>query len=126
MKPTAPALAAITLAAAMLLAACASSTPPNAAQAQAPTSPPPFMYFTSQRSAPTIAQCLSGRVSGLRKSVTGNVTELSAGGRPGNAAWLITLNPTDAGTVVKVLKSSSDDDSVSEPKMRFDIARCSV
>lgn len=122
---TFPALAALTLASAATLAACGSAppAPPNAAQA--PTSAPPFMYFSSQRSPAAIARCLTSHVDGLHKSVADGATELAIG-RADDYAWLITLMPADAGSVVKVQKSPNDDGPVPEPQMRFYIARCTT
>jgi hypothetical protein len=105
---------------ALAIAACSS---PNVQEVR---SSAPVVYVQSLRAPDDISSCLRNRLGGLRANLVGGTTELTIGNGSENYAWLITLTPTDAGSVVKVQKSAGDSDSVPEPEMRFDIARCTT
>jgi hypothetical protein len=107
--------------AALVLTACSS---PNVQEVR---SSEPVVYAQSMRAPDDISSCLRSRLGGLRMHVHDGETELAIGSGAENYGWLITLTPTGSGygTVVKVQKSS-DDESVPEPEMRFDIARCTT
>ncbi|GLU32409.1 sugar ABC transporter ATPase [Trinickia caryophylli] len=119
-KPFA-ALAAFTL---LGLTACGSAPTPSAQTGGAPAAArgsDSLMAFTSRRPATAIASCLEDRVHAVRRTAGGTATQLEVG----RQAWLITLAPAGSGTAVNV-RRSADDGPVSEPEMRFHIARCVV
>jgi hypothetical protein len=124
-------LLAIAVSVVAALTACGTTSPngtqtSTSASAQQTPGPAPLIYFQSKRPPSSISSCLASRISGLQKHVANGTTDLTTGGRSGHYAWLIELTPSGSGSVVKVQKSPGDDDSVPEPEMRFDIARCSV
>jgi hypothetical protein len=84
------------------------------------------MAFTSHRSPSSITSCLSSRMRGVHRASSGTATELVIGNGARANAWRITLAPAGAGSAVNVHKPSSDDGSVSEPELRYHIARCVV
>jgi len=84
------------------------------------------MAFTSRRTPSSITSCLSGRMHGVHRASSGSATELLVGNGARADAWRITLTPAGAGSAVNVHKPSSDDGSVSEPELRYHIARCVV
>lgn len=108
-------LRAASLAALSVMAACGSTAGPELRASS------PLIYVASTRSSADVASCLEDRLPSPSTSTVGNVSEL----RVGSDAWLVTLTPTARGSTVKVQKSDRDG-GLSEPEMRFDIARCSV
>ncbi|MGN6318020.1 sugar ABC transporter ATPase [Trinickia sp.] len=84
-----------------------------------------FMSFSSSRSPRTIARCLTSRLSQVSEHTGPGYTELDVGRSASGYAWLVTLMPIASGSNVKVEKAV-DDDSVSEPELRFAIARCTT
>lgn len=84
------------------------------------------MYFTSRRAPTAIASCLSSRMRGVHRTGGGAATELAIGSGARADTWHITLTPAGAGSAVNVHKPASDDGSVSEPELRYHIARCVV
>jgi hypothetical protein len=107
------------------LTACGSS-PGNTARADAGDALGTSMSFTSHRSSSAIASCLASRIGSVRRSIDGAATKLAVGGNTQDYAWLITLTPASAGTLVKVRIASDKDGPVPEPDMRFFIARCTA
>lgn len=114
------------------LAACGSS--PSASNgsgtsaALAAHSSDSAMAFTSRRAPTAIASCLSSRLHSVHRasaSASGG-TELAIGNGARADTWRITLVPAGSGSAVNVRKPSSDDGSVSEPELRYYIARCVV
>ncbi len=114
---------ALTLSAALLATACGSA-PQNASNANAGRSDS-FMAFSSARSPRAIARCLTSRLSRVDQRSGPGYTELGLGRSSSGYAWLVTLMPAAGGSNVKVEKAI-DDDSVSEPELRFAIARCTT
>lgn len=112
------------------LAACSSApTASNSAGASpglASDTSDSAMSFTSRRTPTAIASCLSSRMHGVHRTTGGATTELAIGSGGHDDTWRITLTPAGAGSAVNVRKPSSDDGSVSEPEMRYHIARCVV
>ncbi|NRO97567.1 hypothetical protein GWC77_16720 [Paraburkholderia sp. NMBU_R16] len=84
------------------------------------------MAFTSHRTPSSITSCLSSRMHGVHRASSGTATELVIGNGARTNTWRITLAPAGAGSAVNVHKPSSDDGSVSEPELRYHIARCVV
>lgn len=117
-RPLAIAPLALTVA---LLSACGSS-PQHVSAAGGTDS---FMAFSSSRSPRTIARCLTSRLSQVNERTGPGYTELDIGRSSSGYAWLVTLMPIVSGSNVKVEKAV-DDDSVSEPELRFAIARCTA
>ena len=111
----------------MLIAvsACSLAPPPStqagATPAVAARATDSLIAFTSGRAPSAIANCLTDRVHGVHRTAAGSATQLSVG----SDAWVITLTPAGGGTTVNVRKSA-DDEAISEPEMRFHIARCVV
>lgn len=83
------------------------------------------MLFSSARSPHAIASCLTNRLSHVAERRGAGYTELGVGRSSNGYAWLVTLTPSASGSNVKVEKAV-DDDSVSEPELRFAIARCTT
>lgn len=83
------------------------------------------MVFSSSHSPRTIAGCLTSRLSHVDERSGAGFTELGFGRSSNGYAWLMTLTPTATGANVRVEKAL-DDDSVSEPELRFAIARCTA
>lgn len=115
-------LATAALAPAVLLIACGSTTPQNSANTRDASAP---MAFSSSRSPRAIANCLTGRLSGVHRRTGAGYTELGVGRSADGYAWLITLAPSTAGSNVRV-EQTRGDDSVSEPELRLAIARCTT
>jgi hypothetical protein len=113
--------AAFTACATATLTACGSAplNTPNARGADAP------MLFSSARSPHAIASCLTSRLSHVSERRGAGFTELGVGRSSNGYAWLVTLTQSASGSNVKVEKAI-DDDSVSEPELRFAIARCTT
>ena len=84
-----------------------------------------LMLFSSARSPHAIASCLTNRLSHVAERRGAGYTELGVGRSSNGYAWLVTLTPAASGSNVKVEKAV-DDDSVSEPELRFAIARCTT
>jgi hypothetical protein len=116
-------LSVTVLAGAVALAACGS--PPMTTGASLDGSSDAPMVFSSSRSPRAIARCLSGRLSHVDERNGAGFTELGIGHSSNGYAWLVTLAPTAVGSNVRVEKAL-DDDSVSEPALRFAIARCTA
>jgi hypothetical protein len=104
--------------AAIFLAACGSSAPIRDASQ-------PIVFVASQRTPSYIAECLEDRLPRVRSSSVGGATELAVGSAS-NTAYFVTLTPSDAGSVVKVMRPANAPDDPPEPEMRFDIARCAT
>jgi hypothetical protein len=103
---------------ACFLAACGSSGPTRDASQ-------PIVFVASQRSASYVAECLESRLSRVRSSSVGGATELAIGS-DSNTAYFVTLTPSNAGSVIKVMRPANAPDDPPEPEMRFDIARCAT
>lgn len=103
---------------ALALAACGSSEPARDASQ-------PIVFVTSQRTASYISECLQDRLSRVRASSVGGATELAVGSSS-NTAYFVTLTPSNAGAVIKVMRPANAPDDPPEPEMRFDIARCAT
>lgn len=84
------------------------------------------MAFTSHRTPSSITSCLSSRMRGVHRTSSGTATELLVGNGTRADTWRITLTPAGVGSTVNVHKPTSDDGSVSEPELRYHIARCVV
>ncbi|HEX7682051.1 MAG TPA: sugar ABC transporter ATPase [Trinickia sp.] len=84
-----------------------------------------FMAFSSTRPPHAIARCLTSRLSRVDERSGPGYTELGLGRSSNGYAWLVTLMPAGGGSNVKVEKVI-DDESVSEPELRFAIARCTT
>ncbi len=112
---------AFTVFATAALTACGSAPlgTSNTRSAGAPT------LFSSARSPHAIASCLTSRLSHVDERRGAGYTELGIGRSSNGYAWLVTLTPSASGSNVKVEKAV-DDDSVSEPELRFAIARCTT
>jgi hypothetical protein len=104
------------------LAACGSAPPMGASTSSSSDAP---MVFSSARSPGAIAHCMSSRLSHVGQRTGAGFTELGFGRSSNGYAWLMTLTPTATGANVRVEKAL-DDDSVSEPELRFAIARCTA
>lgn len=113
--------AAVTLLAATALAACGTTAPdtPEAARSGEP------MLFFSSRSPHSIAHCLTEHLSHIDNHAGPGYTELGVGRSAKGYAWRVTLTPSGSGSNVRVEKAV-EDDSVSEPELRFTIARCTT
>lgn len=85
----------------------------------------PIVYVSSQRAPADIADCLEGRLSRVRMSRFGSATELAVGS-DSNHSYLVTLTPSNAGSIIKVMHPANAPDDPPEPEMRFDIARCAT
>jgi hypothetical protein len=103
---------------ALALAACGSSGPTRDASQ-------PMVFVTSQRTTPDITQCLEDRLPRVRASSVGGATELAVGS-DSNTSYFVTLTPSDAGSIIKVMRPANSPDDPPEPEMRFDIARCAT
>lgn len=114
--------AAVTTFATVALTACGGSAPLGTSNAGASDA---SMSFSSARSPRAIARCLTSRLSHVKEHTGAGYTELGLGHSSSGYAWLVTLTPSAAGSNVSVEKAV-DDDSVSEPELRFAIARCTT
>jgi hypothetical protein len=112
-------------AAALTIGLTACGSPPPMGGASTGSSADAPMVFSSSRSPRAIANCLSSRLSHVDKRTGAGFTELGFGRSSNGYAWLMTLTPTATGANVRVEKAL-DDDSVSEPELRFAIARCTA
>lgn len=108
--------AAATLA---VLAGCGSSSGP------ARDASLPMIYVSSSRAPADIADCLESRLSRMRTSRVGGTTEIAVGSDSNNS-YFVTLTPSHAGSVIKVMHPANAPDDPPEPEMRFDIARCAT
>lgn len=105
-----------------LLGACSSPGLPAPGSANAAhVGEAPMIYVQSARQPADITRCLQDRASNLRSATLGNATQLGDG-----HDWLITLTPSRGGSIVAVQKAVNASDSIPEPEMRFDIARCTT
>ena len=111
----------LALALAAALTACGSPTP----RVSSASGSDAFMAFSSSRSPRAIARCLTSRLSRVDERTGPGYTELDVGRTGSGYAWLITLTPIAGGSNVKVEKAV-DDESISEPELRFAIARCTT
>lgn len=102
------------------LAACGSSSGPSARDPSQP-----MIYVSSQRAPAYIANCLESRLSRVRMSRVGSATEIAVGSDSNNS-YFVTLTPTNAGSIIKVMHPANAPDDPPEPEMRFDIARCAT
>lgn len=103
------------------LTACGSA-PLDASNAGGTEAP---MVFSSSREPQSIAQCMKSRVSRLDEHAGAGYIELGVGRSSGGYAWLVTLTPSAVGSNVRVEKAV-ENDSVSEPELRYAIARCTT
>lgn len=101
------------------VAACGSSSGPARDASQ------PMMYVSSQRAPAYIADCLENKLSRVRMSRVGNATEIAVGADSNNS-YFVTLTPSNAGSVIKVMHPANAPDDPPESEMRFDIARCAT
>lgn len=111
LAPAAAALAA--------LAGCGSSSGP------AHDASLPMIYVSSQRAPAYIADCLESRLSRVRMSRVGGATQIAVGSDSNNS-YLVTLTPSNAGSIIKVMHPANAPDDPPEEEMRFDIARCAT
>lgn len=102
------------------LTACGSSNGPSARDASQP-----MIYVSSQRAPAYIASCLESRLSRVRLSRVGSATEIAVGS-DSNDSYFVTLTPSNAGSVIKVMHPANAPDDPPEPEMRFNIARCAT
>ncbi|RQS68701.1 sugar ABC transporter ATPase [Burkholderia sp. Bp8963] len=79
-----------------------------------------MIYVSSQRPADAIANCLDSRLSDAHRSHHNGVTDITVGSR----SYFVTLTPSGAGSVVKVVRGSGSEPP--EEAMRFAIARCVI
>ncbi|WP_442807623.1 hypothetical protein [Trinickia soli] len=114
-------LATAVIALSITLTGC-SSAQRSGTSARASDAP---MVFSSARSPRSIANCLSSRLAGVDRRMGAGYTELGLGRSANGYAWLVTLKPSAVGSNVTVEKVI-DNDSVSEPELRFAIARCTT
>lgn len=112
------ALAVILVTSVAALAGCGSSRPARDASL-------PLVYVSSQRAPAYIAECLESRLSRVRMSRVGGATEIAVGADSNNS-YFVTLTPSNAGSVIKVMHPANAPDDPPEPEMRFDIARCAT
>ncbi|KND59238.1 ABC-type sugar transport system, ATPase component [Candidatus Burkholderia verschuerenii] len=105
------------MSAAAALAACGTTTSGPELRASKPV-----INVSSARSASDISSCLLRMIPSAQTVRDQGNTEVLVGSN----AWLVTLIPSAYGSIVKVQQSSHDDGGVLEPKLRFDIARCTV
>jgi hypothetical protein len=104
------------LASLFALAACSSSSVPELRASS------PVIYVSSHRLLGDVLNCLEDKLPSVSTSKLGSASELLVGPN----AWLVTLTPSQYGSTVRVQKSSGDYSGLSEPEMRFDIARCTT
>jgi len=102
------------------LAACGSSSGPSARDPSQP-----MIYVSSQRAPAYVASCLESRLSRVRLSRVGTATEIAVGSDSNNS-YFVTLTPSNAGSVIKVMHPANAPDDPPEPEMRFNIARCAT
>nr|WP_232231900.1 sugar ABC transporter ATPase [Burkholderia sp. WSM2230] len=102
------------------LAACGSSSGPSARDPSQP-----MIYVSSQRAPAYIASCLQSRLSRVRLSRVGSATEIAVGSDSNNS-YFVTLTPSNAGSVIKVMHGANAPDDPPEAEMRFNIARCAT
>lgn len=102
------------------LAACGSTSGPSARDPSQP-----LIYVSSQRAPAYIANCLESRLSRVRMSRVGIATEIAVGSDSNNS-YFVTLTPSNAGSVIKVMRPANAPDDPPEAEMRFDIARCAT
>lgn len=114
-------LAAAVIALSITLTGCGSAPPYGTSERASDAA----MAFSSARSPRSIANCLSSRLSGVDRRTGAGYTELGLGRSASGYAWLVTLKPSAIGSNVTVEKVI-DNDSVSEPELRFAIARCTT
>ena len=98
------------------LAGCGSTSGPELRASK------PVIHVSSARAASDISSCLQRMIPSAHATSDQGSTELVVGSN----AWLVTLTPSQYGSVVKVQQSSSDEGGVPEPELRFDIARCTT
>jgi hypothetical protein len=84
-----------------------------------------MIYVSSSRAPADIADCLESRLSRMRTSRVGGTTEIAVGSDSNNS-YFVTLTPSHAGSVIKVMHPANAPDDPPEPEMRFDIARCAT
>jgi hypothetical protein len=113
-------LLASTTAVIATLAACGSSSGPSARDPSQP-----MIYVSSQRAPAYVASCLESRLSRVRLSRVGTATEIAVGSDSNNS-YFVTLTPSNAGSVIKVMHPANAPDDPPEPEMRFNIARCAT
>jgi hypothetical protein len=113
-------LLASTTAVITTLAACGSSSGPSARDPSQP-----MIYVSSQRAPAYVASCLESRLSRVRLSRVGTATEIAVGSDSNNS-YFVTLTPSNAGSVIKVMHPANAPDDPPEPEMRFNIARCAT
>jgi hypothetical protein len=101
------------------LAACGSSSGPARDASQ------PMIYVSSLRTPADISDCLESKLSRVRMSHVGAATEIAVGS-DSNTSYFITLTPSNAGSVIKVMHPANASDDPPEPEMRVDIARCAT
>ncbi|MFM0735044.1 hypothetical protein PQQ52_31665 [Paraburkholderia sediminicola] len=101
------------------LAACGSSSGPARDASQ------PMIYVSSPRTPADISDCLQSKLSRVRMSRVGAATEIAVGSDSNNS-YFVTLTPSNAGSVIKVMHPANAPDDPPEPEMRFDIARCAT
>ncbi|WP_147297950.1 sugar ABC transporter ATPase [Trinickia dinghuensis] len=121
MKRISLAAAAVTALATAMLTACGSA-PLGTSNSGSSGTP---MVFSSARSPRTIANCMRAHLSSVNERAGAGYTELDIGRSSNGYAWLVTLTSTGSGSNVRVEKAV-EDDSVSEPELRFAIARCTT
>ncbi|WP_244142613.1 sugar ABC transporter ATPase [Paraburkholderia phenoliruptrix] len=102
------------------LAACGSSNGPSAHDPSQP-----MIYVSSQHAPGYIASCLQSRLSRVRLARVGSATEIAVGSDSNNS-YFVTLTPSNAGAVIKVMRPANAPDDPPEPEMRFTIARCAT
>jgi hypothetical protein len=103
-----------------LIAACGSTPPPGTA-----SNGEPLIYVSSTHSPSSIASCLEDRLPDVSESQNGNATELSVGSRS-DASYIVTLTPSEYGSVIRVMHGTSSSYDPPEPELRFDVARCAT
>jgi hypothetical protein len=116
-----PATTAATVALASLSACSSPGLPAPGAANAGHVGEAPMIYVQSARQPADITRCLQDRASDLRSASLGNAMQLGDG-----HDWLITLTPSRGGSIVAVQKAVNASDSIPEPEMRFDIARCTT
>jgi hypothetical protein len=102
----------------VFVAACGSSRGPDTGSGS-----DTMVYLSSARTTSDIARCLDRRLSRVHASKNNGSTELTIGSSS-NGSYFITLTPSGAGSVVKVVRGASEDPP--EDELRFAIARCTT